>query len=70
MNFSDFFDDVKQWMSSCNTQATELGFNSLAFWEWVYNTSGQLAVKYNNHVFALRQMQLIVRWLEEQNKGA
>lgn len=69
MNFNKFFDDVKEWMASCNSKATELGFNSLAFWEWVYNTSGQLVAKYNNYNFAARQMQLLVGWLEEQTKG-
>ncbi|MBS4762130.1 hypothetical protein KG089_05275 [Carnobacteriaceae bacterium zg-ZUI252] len=63
-NFSDFFDDVKAWMSECNEVAAKYQSGSENFWIWVYVSSSDLVEKYNNHPFAFQQMTVIVNWLK------
>lgn len=48
MDFVMFFEDVKQWIVTCNQKAVELNMQSTFFWDWVFISAGVLCNKYNN----------------------
>lgn len=69
MDFVMFFEDVKQWVVTCNQKAVELNMRSVNFWDWVFVSAGVLCNKYNNEQFAKNQMTMLVNWLITQVEG-
>ncbi|GED34013.1 hypothetical protein P9G84_22460 [Brevibacillus centrosporus] len=64
MNYKAFFDDVLGWIHQANQIAAQYGMHSEQFWAWVADSSGKLCQKYQNHQLAIKQMLMLVEWLE------
>lgn len=73
MDYKAFFDDVMAWIGQVNQEAMQHGMTSPVFWQWVADSAGALTVKYQESRFVVKQMVMLVEWLEEvyeKQKGA
>ena len=48
--------------------AQRYGFGSVEYFNWVFESSGKLCDKYENHPFALRQMRMVYEHIDEAAK--
>ncbi len=66
MDYKAFFWDVCQWTEQVNLAVPHFGgMENPAFWAWVAESSSGICVKYQNHRLAIKQMMMLVDWLEE-----
>ncbi|SEU32480.1 hypothetical protein [Paenibacillus sp. NFR01] len=65
MDYGAFFADVQAWIRQANEAAARHGMQSAAFWEWVAGSTAAICWKYNDHRLAVKQMEMLVEWLEE-----
>lgn len=65
MDYQKFFSEVADWVNQCNQMAVKYGMESHDFWSWVMRTTGDIGNKYNNNDLVVRQMVLLVHWLED-----
>lgn len=65
MDFKAFFADVERWIQEANQAAVRFGMESEQFWSWVAESSSALCRKYQEHRLAIKQMIMLVEWLEE-----
>lgn len=73
MDYKAFFADVADWIGQANQTAIRLNMNSPEFWQWVADSSGELSKKYQDNRIVIKQMVMLVEWLEEvyeNRKGA
>lgn len=76
MDYKAFFWDVYLWIEDVNRAVPHFGgMNNPAFWAWVAESSGKICAKYHNHRLVIKQMIMLVEWLEEvydnqKTKGA
>lgn len=68
MDYQAFFADVANWIMQVNQQAATLGMHSDAFWNWVVTSSGELGSKYGNTDLVIKQMLMLIDWLEDVYK--
>lgn len=40
MDYEKFFNDVKNWILECNSQAVKFGFGKPEFWDWAVMSLG------------------------------
>lgn len=67
INYIDFFEtEVPNWMRESNQKMSELGFRSLAYWQWVSNSMAAICEKYENDALVNLQFQIIYEWLENK----
>ncbi|WP_238788793.1 SAM-dependent methyltransferase [Streptococcus mutans] len=70
INYIEFFEkEVPNWMRESNQKMQELGFGSLAYWQWANKSIVAICEKYNNDDLVNGQFHLIWEWLEEKTKG-
>ncbi len=70
INYIEFFEvEVPKWMRSSNQKMVELGFGSLAYWQWANRSIVEICEKYGNDDLVNGQFHLIWTWLEEKAKG-
>lgn len=70
INYIEFFEkEVPNWMRKSNQKMQELGFGSLAYWQWANKSIVAICEKYNNDDLVNSQFHLIWEWLEEKTKG-
>ncbi|MGG1878280.1 hypothetical protein ABDI30_12020 [Paenibacillus cisolokensis] len=69
MDYNAFFADVEIWIGQANQAAVRLGMESPEFWQWVAESSGTLCKKYQEHRLAIKQMIMMIEWLEEVWEG-
>ncbi|NOV01360.1 hypothetical protein [Paenibacillus planticolens] len=65
MDYRLFFADVQEWISQANQAAMQYGMENPLFWQWVADSSGMLCKKYQENRIAIKQMMMLVEWLEE-----
>lgn len=65
MDYKQFFAEVADWILAVNQKAAEFGMQSDAFWEWVMRTSGEIGNRYNNNDLVVKQMVMLLEWLED-----
>lgn len=65
MDYKAFFADVAAWTQQVNGAASHYGMHSPDFWKWVADSAGALCLKYQDHRLAIKQMMMLVEWLEE-----
>lgn len=49
--------------------AVDLGMQSDAFWAWVTEYAGQIGNKYGNTDLVVKQLLMLIDWLEEVYKN-
>jgi len=70
MDYKAFFADVEGWIAQANQAAVQHGMGSEVFWDWVTDSTSALAAKYENNKLAIKQMVMLVEWLEEFDRRA
>ena len=73
MDYQAFYADVVAWIQQANQEASRHGMVSEDFWKWVADSAAELSRKYGDHRLAVKQMVMLIEWLEEfceQQKGA
>lgn len=65
MDYNAFFADVLAWIGQTNQAAVQYGLGTEGFWHWVADSTGALCRKYNDNRLAIKQMVMLVEWLEE-----
>lgn len=73
MDYKAFFADVLDWIGQANQEAMRHGMDKPEFWQWVADSCGALTVKYQSNRLVIKQMTMLVEWLEEvyeKRKGA
>lgn len=68
MDYQAFYSEIANWIMQVNQQAATLGMQSHAFWDWVMTSSGELGNKYGNTDLVIKQMLMLIEWLEEVYK--
>ncbi|HJA91316.1 MAG TPA: hypothetical protein H9948_11065 [Candidatus Jeotgalibaca merdavium] len=69
MDYQAFYADVANWIMTVNQQAATLGMQSEAFWAWVTESAGQIGNKYGNTDLVVKQLLMLIDWLEEVYKN-
>lgn len=70
MEYTAFFADVAKWIYQANDVAVKHGMGSSEFWMWVADSTGALSKKYQENSLVVKQMLMLVDWIEEFSKGA
>lgn len=65
MDYRSFFADVTEWMAESNKQLGQYSIDSQPYWDWVIHSTGQLCNKYGNHPLVIRQMSMLINWLDD-----
>jgi hypothetical protein len=65
VDYNAFFGDVLAWIGQTNQAAVQHGLGSEGFWQWVADSTGALCKKYDDNRLAIKQMVMMVEWLEE-----
>jgi len=65
MDYKSFFWDMFLWTQGVNDAARQFGMQSADFWKWVADSSGAICAKYEDNRLAVKQMMMLVEWLEE-----
>lgn len=65
MDYQAFYNDVVIWIGQVNQAASQYGMQSEQFWLWVAESSSSLAKKYGESRLVIKQMLMLVEWLEE-----
>jgi hypothetical protein len=65
LDYKAFFADVLEWIGQANQAASRHGMSSPDFWQWVADSAGELCKKYQDNRLAIKQMVMMVEWLEE-----
>lgn len=70
IDYIDFFqNEVTAWMMASNMKSQELGFGTVAYWEWANQSIVAICEKYGNDDLVNGQFHLIWDWLDKQAKG-
>ncbi|OPA76638.1 hypothetical protein BVG16_15770 [Paenibacillus selenitireducens] len=65
MDYKVFYEDVVDWINQANQAAARFGMSNSEFWQWVAESSGALCLKYQDNRLVVKQMAMMVEWLEE-----
>lgn len=69
MDYNAFFAEVAAWTQQVNQAAARDGMASSEFWQWVTDSSAEISKKYNDNRLVIKQMIMLVEWLEEVYEG-
>uniref|UniRef100_UPI00359FDFD4 hypothetical protein n=1 Tax=Jeotgalibaca porci TaxID=1868793 RepID=UPI00359FDFD4 len=69
MDYTAFYAEVANWIMQVNQQASTLGMQSPAFWDWVVTSTGDIGNKYGNTDLVVKQMLMLINWLEGVHKN-
>ena len=67
-DYRKFMNEVVDWIEAQEDAAQRYGFGSVEYFNWVFESSGKLCDKYENHPFALRQMRMVYEHIDEATK--
>ncbi|SFE11145.1 hypothetical protein SAMN04487969_101111 [Paenibacillus algorifonticola] len=75
LDYKAFYDDIVAWIADVNMAVMRAGPDSSEFWIWIADSSGFICRKYNDNRLVVKQMVMLVEWMEEvfeqrKNKGA
>lgn len=65
MDYQTFYNDVVSWINQVNQVAAQHGMESEQFWDWVAESTDALSKKYQDNQLVIKQMVMLIRWLEE-----
>ncbi|MBS4198594.1 hypothetical protein KHA93_02890 [Bacillus sp. FJAT-49732] len=65
MDYKAFFAEVVDWINQSNQKAMKHGIDSMEFWRWVTQSTGEICNKYSNNPLVVKQMSMLYQWLEE-----
>ncbi|GEC93799.1 hypothetical protein [Brevibacillus brevis] len=65
MDYKAFYDDVVGWINQANQAAVMYGMHTEQFWAWVADSSAAISKKYRDNPLVIKQMLMLVNWLEE-----
>lgn len=65
MDYKAFFADVLDWIGQANQKASRLGMEKPEFWQWVADSTSAICKKYHDNRLVIKQMMMLVEWLEE-----
>ena len=68
MDYRAFYADVALWIEQNQQQSLQLGFGSQAYFDWVFLSAGELGNKYQNTKLVVKQMCMLLDWIEESYK--
>ena len=68
-DYRKFMNEVVDWIEAQEDAAQRCGFGSVEYFNWVFESSGKLCDKYENHPFALRQMLMVFEHIDEAFKN-
>lgn len=66
MDYQAFYQDVAEWIILNQKKANLLGFDSEDYFEWVYQSAGEIGNKYNNTELVKKQMLMLLEWIEKK----
>lgn len=69
MNYQAFFADVLMWIGQANQAAIKIGMDKPEFWTWVADSTSAICRQYQDNRLAIKQMMMMVEWLEEVAEG-
>lgn len=69
MDYKAFYGDVANWIYQANQVAVQYGMESHEFWMWVADSSSVLSKKYQENQLVVKQMLMLVEWIEEFSNG-
>lgn len=67
-DYRKFMNEVVDWIEAQEDAAQRYGFGSVEYFNWVFESSGKLCDKYENHPFALRQMRMVYEHIDDATK--
>ncbi|MDU5143535.1 MAG: hypothetical protein E6230_15255 [Paenibacillus dendritiformis] len=65
MDYKAFYADVVSWIDQVNQAAARYGMTNAQFWAWVADSSAALCDKYQENPLVIKQMTMLIEWLEE-----
>ncbi|WP_028592604.1 hypothetical protein [Paenibacillus massiliensis] len=65
MDYKAFFWGMFLWTQAVNENAKKYGMQAPEFWQWVADSCGAIFRKYEDNRLAVKQMVMLVEWLEE-----
>lgn len=65
MDYQKFYNEIVEWIMQVNQKAVQLGMESPEFWSWVMVSVGEFEVRYEKNKLVIKQMVMMVEWLEE-----
>lgn len=65
MDYQKFYSEIVEWIMQVNQKAVQLGMESPEFWSWVMTSVGEFEVRYDKNKLVIKQMVMMVEWLEE-----
>jgi hypothetical protein len=65
MDYKAIFEDMEKWIQEANQAAARFRMESPEFWVWVADSASKVCQKYNEHRLVIKQMMMLVEWLEE-----
>lgn len=68
MDYKEFFSDVLEWIRQANQAASKYGMHTEQFWIWVADSTAAICRKYNDNQLAIKQMIMLIEWLEDAYK--
>lgn len=68
MYYHAFYQDVIKWMDANNQIVAKYTIHSDQYWNWVIQTTGHMGNKYGNHPLVLKQMNMLIDYLENSYK--
>ena len=69
MDYNVFYRDVAAWIGQANQAAMTNGMENPVFWAWVADSCGAITRKYGESRIVIKQMMMLVEWLEEVYEG-
>lgn len=65
MDYQKFYSEIVEWIMQVNQKAVQLGMESPEFWSWIMTSVGEFEVRYEKNKLVIKQMVMMVEWLEE-----
>lgn len=65
MDYQKFYSEIVEWIMQVNQKAVQLGMESPEFWSWIMTSIGEFEVRYEKNKLVIKQMVMMVEWLEE-----
>lgn len=69
LDYHEFMNKVADWIVEQENVAQKLGFGSVEYFNWVFESSGKLCDEYENHPFVKRQMLMVFEHIDEAFKN-
>lgn len=68
MDYRTFYAAIAEWIEHNQLKTAELGFGSLAYFQWVYQSAGELGNRFGNTPLVVKQVIFLIEWIEDAYK--